>query len=96
MKRFLTILTALVASGLALPALLVQGRVTPDTSCPVVTDAWQRLAEEGRLYHDLKNLSTEMVRCDSQWFIKATMFVVLALIIYAVWMTVIAWRGRRQ
>lgn len=95
MKRFLTILAALLASAVALPSLLLEGRVTPDTSCPAVADAWRRIEDSGRLYHDLKNLSTELVRCDSQWWAKAFACVVLALVIWAVIATVIALRGRQ-
>jgi hypothetical protein len=89
---FLAALLVMLPAG---PLLLLE-RLLPDTSCAAVSDAWLRIFEiAGRLYHDLKNLMTELFRCDAQWWAKETLFVVWVLLIWAVVATVIALRGRK-
>jgi hypothetical protein len=96
MKKPLALLGAFLAMLPAGPLLLLEGRVWPDTSCAAVSEAWLRIFEiVGRLYHDLKNLMTELFRCDAQWWAKETLFVVWVLLIATVIATVCAWRGRR-
>lgn len=94
MKRGpLAVLAAFAAMLLAGPLLLLEGKVWPVTSCAAVVDAWLRIEVLGRLYHDLKNLMTELFRCDAQWWAKETLFVVWVLLIWAVIATVCAmWR----
>ena len=59
----------------------------PDQTCAAVVDAWARLAELFS-FHNLKNLWTELFRCDAQWWSKFTGFtwvssamIILALLI---------------
>lgn len=90
MKRGpLTFAAAVLAMLPAGPLLFLEGKVAPKT-CPAVTDAWARIEELGRLYHDLKNLMTELFRCDPQWWAKVSGFVIWVLLIWAVAATVAA------
>lgn len=79
------------AGLIAYPALMLQGEAWPVTSCFAVADAWERIAALGRWFHDIKNLGSELYRCDPQWWFKFSSFVgsvealiILALVIYVV------------
>lgn len=80
MRRFGTLLAAFAAMLPAGPLLIINGEFWPDTSCPAIADAWLRIEALGRLYHDLKNLMTELFRCDAQWWAKETLFLVWVLL----------------
>lgn len=82
-RRLATFLTACLAAGSAFPVMFTQ-RMVPKMECAAVGDAWIRIATEGRLYHDLKNLISELIRCDSEWWGKFLMFVILMLVLYIV------------
>lgn len=43
----------------------------------VPADTWPRIAEPGRWFHDMKNLTTELFRADAQWWSKASAFAAL-------------------
>jgi hypothetical protein len=96
MKRGTAIFLAAVAAELVLALWLLEGKTWPDVACPAVVDAWQRIDAPGRLYHDLKNLGTELFRCDSQWWFKFSgfMWVSEAVVIIALvaWVISLKWR----
>lgn len=69
--------TIVVAAAAGFPAWLwliitEPDKRSPDQSCPAVIDAWTRLTLYS--YHNLKNLWTELFRCDAQWWSKFTGF----------------------
>lgn len=72
-----TIIAALVAAATSGPIMLADRRLMPNTACPAVGDAWVRLEDWSRHYHDLKNLAVEMVRCDPQWWAKILLCIIL-------------------
>lgn len=76
-----SLLIALVAAGTAGPMMLIGKRVVPETACPAVADAWVRLEDWDRTYHDLKNLAVELVRCDPQWWAKILLCIILVQMI---------------
>lgn len=84
----IAISTAL-AGVIAWPALMFQGETSPDRSCLAVADAWARIAALGRWFHDIKNLGTELFRCDPQWWFKFSSFVgtveSLMIVALAIW-----------
>ena len=73
------LLFAFLCSASAFPAMLFE-RVKPCAPDPM------RIAfDPGRtFYHNYKNLSTEYVRADSQWWSKFLAFVIVALAIVGV------------
>lgn len=90
MKRTTAFIAACVCMIPAAPILFVEGKLFPDTSCPAVIDAWARIDALGRLYHDLKNVMTELFRCDAQWWAKVSGFTIWVLLIWAIVATVYA------
>lgn len=83
---------------IAWPALLADGETWPATACVAVVDAWERIALAGRLFHDLKNLLTELFRCDPQWWAKLASFVwtveTIVILSLAAWV-ISSKRGRK-
>lgn len=75
----LTYVLAFLAAATSFPVMVAKHRALPDLS-RMPQDTHPRISEPGRLYHDLKNLATEAVRADSQWFAKAGSFTALALL----------------
>jgi hypothetical protein len=75
MKRVLMMLLAIVVSGLSFPLMIAGERARPNVD-KVKPDTWPRLETPGAFLHDLKNLTTELVRADAQWWSKAGCFVV--------------------
>lgn len=94
MKRSLsTFFVAALTGIISWPLLIVNDRPL-DTSCPAVEDAWIRIEEAGRLFHDLKNLLTELFRCDPLWWAKFASFTwALSLILIVVLLVMLAMRG---
>jgi hypothetical protein len=66
-----------------------------------VIDAYQRIEvcdAHDSCYHDLKNLWTELVRADAQWFGKFLAFVIMvqmALLFLSLTLNYVQWRWRR-
>lgn len=75
MKRVLMMLLAIVVSGMSFPLMIAGERSLPNLE-KVKADTWPRLEAPGAFLHDLKNLTTELVRADAQWWSKAGCFVV--------------------
>lgn len=103
MNKSRTIVMAFAAGIIAWPWLMLteEEKRSPDMSCPAVGEAWARVSDWSRWYHDLKNLLTEMFRCDAQWWSKFSawlicaeaLLLVLALSIIAVLLVRVANKG---
>lgn len=80
MMRVLMMLLAIVVSGVSFPLMIAGERALPNLE-KVKADTWPRLEAPGAFLHDLKNLTTELVRADAQWWSKAGAFAGLAAIV---------------
>ncbi len=67
---------ALICSGIAFPAMLFE-RVLP-LAPPVEKLKW---GDDRSAFHNLKNITTEFLRADAQWWSKFMSFCVLVLIV---------------
>ena len=76
MRAILTVALAIVASAISFPAMVLTERALPNTA-NLKPDSWARIREPGQSFHDLKNLTTELVRADPQWWSKAFSFAAL-------------------
>ena len=77
MRAILTVALAIAASAISFPAMVLTERALPNTA-NLKPDSWARISEPGQSFHDLKNLTTELVRADPQWWSKAFSFAALA------------------
>ncbi len=74
--RWGLLIIAGICSAVSFPAMVIYERRLPHLDR--MADAWERLGDgQGSIFHDLKNLSTEAVRSDAQWWSKALWFAVV-------------------
>lgn len=64
----------LLCSAIAFPAMVIVDRTFPRMPDPAKV-GW----ETGSLFHNLKNVSSEMFRADSEWWSKCSCFAALLL-----------------
>lgn len=70
---------ALLASAFSFPAMLVGRRYLPELPSADRV-AW----EPGSIFHNLKNVTTEMYRADPMWWSKGSCFVIAVLTIVVI------------
>ena len=76
MRVILTVALSIAASAISFPAIVLTERGLPNTT-NLKPDTWARVREPSQTFHDLKNLTTELVRADPQWWSKAFSFAAL-------------------
>lgn len=79
-NKSIILIAAIIVELFAFPFLLIEGKFWPNQSCIMIIDAWERIGLAGQLYHDLKNLMTELYRCDPQWWSKFSLSLIVILI----------------